>query len=69
MSGKRDSFDALMGDISKNLNMLEGGDKDRALGEDIQQGQESTIKLFEMTLDIMYTDNPVGNKGRGSAHE
>ena len=60
--GKRDSFDALMGDISKNLNMLEGGDRDERWASISNRVKNSTIKLFEMTLDIMYTDNPVGNK-------
>lgn len=60
--GKRDSFDALMGDISKNLNMLEGGERDERWESISNRVKNSTIKLFEMTLDIMYTDNPVGNR-------
>ncbi|MFZ3072738.1 MAG: histidine kinase dimerization/phospho-acceptor domain-containing protein, partial [Thermodesulfobacteriota bacterium] len=61
-AGKRDSFDALVSSISKNLDILEEANGDERWNSMANRVKTSTMKLSEMTLDIMYTDNPVGNK-------
>ncbi|MBI5560029.1 MAG: HAMP domain-containing protein [Deltaproteobacteria bacterium] len=59
---KRDEFDRLIGEMAEVINFLDkekGSEEWKRISEEIRG---EALRLGEMTLGVMYTDNPVGNR-------
>jgi len=60
--GQRDHYDKLIMEVSVNLEELKQQKGDAKWEEVLSTVSNDSVKLGEMTVDILYMDNPVGNK-------
>jgi signal transduction histidine kinase len=58
---KRDSFDLVIGDIAVTLSALDRESEDERWQKSWSKVKSGMENLGEITLEVMFTDNPVGN--------
>jgi signal transduction histidine kinase len=59
---KRDEFDGIIGEILNLLNELEEHRGDVRWNATLKKVKDGSMRLSEMTIDVMFTDDPVGNE-------